>query len=309
MVNENIFEKHPKKTIAVVITILLGVLIFGAEIYLSHYMGLGSPVLYDNKKVYGYRPLPNQETKRFHASLIKINNLGLRADKDWDPNDRKGKILFLGDSVTYGGSYIANNELFSHLVGKKLGLEAGNAGVNAWGVENVAALIMDHKFLPAKIYVSTFCAGDFTRGLAQIGHLPFWGHSPKYALKELFYYYLASFNHRRFYNSKPTEDTRKALIYRAAKRLKEMDSFLKSKGLKHHIFITPGRGQVLNNEPKDSLVQEALKHHDIKVTYIAENLKNKKNMENAFYDGIHLTKLGHEIWSNTIYINILKFKH
>ena len=65
MVNENIFEKHPKKTIAVVITILLGVLIFGAEIYLSHYMGLGSPVLYDNKKVYGYRPLPTKKPNAF----------------------------------------------------------------------------------------------------------------------------------------------------------------------------------------------------------------------------------------------------
>lgn len=299
--SKNFFEKNSKKIIGLIIFLFFCLSLAGAELILSKSMGLGSPVLYDSNQVYGYRPLPNQETKRFSGAQIKINNLSLRAEKDWDPKERKNKILFLGDSVTYGGSYIANHELFSHLVGENLGLEAGNAGVNAWGVENIAALIVDHKFLPAKTYVTVLVEGDFERGLTNIGGLPYWGHSPKYALKELFYYWLAHLNHKRFISNATISKTRKALVNRAAKRLKEMDTFLKSKGFKHFIFITPGRKQILAKENKDQMVLTALSKHKIDTHYMLDHIKVPKDrIDEVYYDMIHLNKLGHEIWADYI---------
>src|SRR5690606_34750321 len=111
-------------------------------------MGLGNPVIYDSSPVYGYRPLPNREYVRFGGSTIKFNNLGLRTNTDWDET-KANKILFLGDSVTYGGSYIDNNELFSQLTvdlinqSNKSDYMSGNAGVNGWGVENFYGLVVE----------------------------------------------------------------------------------------------------------------------------------------------------------------------
>ena len=82
-------------------------------------MGLGKPVLYQADLRYGYRPQPNKEYQRYYGAKIKLNNLSLRTNEDWDIK-KDNKILFLGDSVTYGGSYIDNTELFSNLAAKGL---------------------------------------------------------------------------------------------------------------------------------------------------------------------------------------------
>src|SRR5437764_955827 len=74
--------------------------------------GLGRPVLFYEHPSFGYRLKPNQETWRFGGAHFKINNLGLRAESDWDASTGN-KVLFLGDSVTYGGNHISNEDLFS----------------------------------------------------------------------------------------------------------------------------------------------------------------------------------------------------
>ena len=109
-------------------------MIITSEIILQKFLGLGKPVIYDSNPIYGYRPLPDRDYKRFWGKTISFNNLSLRSEVDWD-NNIQNKILFLGDSVTYGGSYISNLELFSYLSVKELKnyFISGNAGVNAWG--------------------------------------------------------------------------------------------------------------------------------------------------------------------------------
>ncbi len=98
---ESVFTKNRKKTIAAVVLLLTLASAAGTELLLRESMGLGRPVLYDANPFYGYRPLPNRQYTRFGGAQIRFNNLALRAEAnfDQDPND---KILFLGDSVTYG---------------------------------------------------------------------------------------------------------------------------------------------------------------------------------------------------------------
>src|SRR5690606_12170908 len=150
MTNQSLFEKHPVGTISCILLLIGLIIITGIE-FLAEKSGLGDPVLYQSHPIYGYRPYPNQTKSRFHQSTIHLNNLALRTNVDWDDNPNN-KILFLGDSVTYGGSYIDNDKLFSHLVSKNSTTQSGNAGVNGWGVLNVYALVHDYRFLPAKSY-------------------------------------------------------------------------------------------------------------------------------------------------------------
>ena len=180
------FERHPVVTIALIWFVLLVAFLGVAEIALRELTGLGRPVLFYKDPSFGYRLQPNQETTRFSGAHFKINNLGLRASSDWD-SVKDDKILFLGDSVTYGGNHISNHELFSDIAVQRLdGFQSGNAGIPEWGVENVYGLVVEKQFLPAAIYVTTFIEDDFYRGLTLPENRPWIPYeSPPSALHEL----------------------------------------------------------------------------------------------------------------------------
>ena len=102
--------------------------------------------------------------KRINNSKVTINDIGLRSIYDWKQIKGK-KIIFLGDSVTYGGSYIDDTEIFSHLVCEKLvEYVCGNAGVNSYGVYNtVMRSRFDKRLQDADIYIYLFPPDDFIR--------------------------------------------------------------------------------------------------------------------------------------------------
>jgi hypothetical protein len=284
-------------------------LIVISEISLGYFMGLGTPILYDSNLFYGYRPVPNQDIKRFRGARIKINNLGLRANENWDDtiND---KILFLGDSITYGGSHIDNKELFSYTSLKKIPkYKSGNAGVNGWGVENIYGLIVESNFRPAKIYITTLGEDDFYRGLTRIQGMPVFNQGPNYALMELWYFICYNQNNKRYkswlYYAKDEE--KKAVIEKAVKKLKEMDSVIKENHGSHLIFITPTRSQVYDKSPKEPLVRSLLMEYKIKPNYILDDLTGADVEEkNIFCDYKHLDNKGHEIWGKIIGRKILE---
>lgn len=190
----SVFERNQRLTLVALIVFGCVLLLVVAEIAARLILGLGDRVLYQSSPLFGYRPQPDQLVYRRGGAEIRINNLGLRADRDWD-STRENKVLFLGNSVTYGGSYIGTTELFSPLaVEGAEGYFAGNAGVNGWGVENIHALIVGNGFTPASIYVSVLQEMDFYRGLSKLAGKAFWTHKPLFALEEL----LAQFHLQRF---------------------------------------------------------------------------------------------------------------
>lgn len=301
---KSLFESYPKLTISCLILIGVTIILISLE-FAARLFGLGNPILYNAHPIYGYRPAPNQDLVR-QGHHIKTNNLGLRAEADWDPSLQHHKILFLGDSVTYGGSYISNNQLFSSLVAKSFtGYQGGNAGVNAWGVENVCALVKETGFAPAEIYISTFPEGDFYRGLMRIGGQPFWTVKPRFALEELFQFWIYRVNEQKtppiyFYSLNETE---KCLIAEhAVSRLKQLDDFLVNKNYLHLIFISPSRSQVLGNATYDPCLQQLFTSYGLKVIYINDKLPKSNDNERHqwFYDEIHLSTLGHQQWAKVI---------
>ena len=303
---ENRFERHPKLTLAAVVGVISLAILILAELGLRIMYGLGDPVLYQSSPLYGYRLQPNQLVHRFHGAEIRVNNLGLRADRDWDTT-RTNKILFLGNSVTYGGSYIGTTELFSHLAVQGLeGYLGGNAGVNGWGVENIHALVVDDDFTPASIYVSVLQEMDFYRGLSKLSGKPFWSTKPVFALQELLYhFYLNQFEkmyegHDQFVTGRENEKA----VERGVRQLKEMDDYLKSRGYVHVIYMSTNIHELVEGQPVDSLVYGLLKKYGIQFISIrsrpeAASLPVEKQRE-LFYDWNHLSTAGHEVWASII---------
>jgi lysophospholipase L1-like esterase len=293
------FERHPTITLLCLWVLLGGFALGGIEWAAKRFMGLGNPVVYQSHPIFGYRPIPNQDLTRFKGKVLKFNNLGLRADTDWDASPTS-KILFLGDSVTYGGSYISNKELFSNLVAYALPqYTVGNGGVNAWGVENVTALVLDYEFMPAEVVVSTFPEGDFLRGLNRFGGQPFWPRKPRFALTELYYYYLYKLNNQKyaFYTAPLTPEDEQAVIQQAVRKLALMDATLKQKGYRHILFISPSVKQALGQEPKDARLQAALAQADLQPIYLVDFMEPTMPVQTWYTDNIHLSEQGHRQWA------------
>ncbi len=139
--------------------------------------GLGDPVLYYENESYRYALKPDQSVVRLRGAGIRIDRYGLRTDDDWDQPGAL-RVLFIGDSVTYGGAYIDNRELFSTRVCERLrasGVQAvcANAGTNGYGTDNMAYRIRFDKAPPPDVYVVTLIAGDTLRGLASLIGFPY----------------------------------------------------------------------------------------------------------------------------------------
>lgn len=304
---ESAFERHPRITLALVWLAFLLVLIVAAELLLKRLTGLGSPVLFQAHPAYGYRLKPHQETWRFGGAHFKINNLGLRAEHDWDAA-REGKILFLGDSVTYGGNHVSNRDLFSEVAVARLpGYDAGNAGTPNWGVENVYGLVVEARFQPAAVYVSTFIEDDFYRGPPLGLKLPWVRYeAPLFALQELGDFLWHKFVMRTRQSNQRTREREPAevRVARAALKLKMLDGRLKALGYRHFIFISPTRAEVLGEAPRDARVQDELDRFGVEAVYLLDAPVMRAAPPGArrawFQDDVHLTRAGHAVWGELI---------
>jgi hypothetical protein len=142
----------------------------GAEIYLRS-LGLGDPILFYTNDTYRYAPQPNQRQSRWRGAEVTIDSKGLRGVEDWTTR-ADVKILFVGDSVTWAGTYIGDKDTFAHGVCERLeqttgrSFVCGNAGVNQYGTDNMAARIRARGINDESILVVTLISHDTLRGLA-----------------------------------------------------------------------------------------------------------------------------------------------
>lgn len=155
-------------------------------------LGLGRPVLYDNRLAYGFRPLPDQTLRRLGNATVRINALGLRGPDvaPARPADTT-RLLFLGDSVTYGGSYVDDEEILSSVAAAEMRragfpkVEALNAGVNAWGPANILGLVEATGGFDSNVWIVIAVDDDFRRETTRIGEVPYFNVAPRTALEEV----------------------------------------------------------------------------------------------------------------------------
>ena len=91
-------------------------------------------------------------------------------------------IYYFWDSVTYGGSFINDNETFTYI--SCLGIlnwSCHNVGVNGYGILNmIARSRYDTRINNSPIRIFTFISADFDRGLQILIQLILFLESPSY---------------------------------------------------------------------------------------------------------------------------------
>ena len=301
-----------KKKISLLIAsfvISLIVLLTTSECVLSN-VGLGDPVIYYSDPAFGYSLEPNQKVKRLRNSTVTINESGLRSLREWDDSD-KGKILFLGDSVTYGGSYITDEDTFPELICQNmLEYTCGNAGVNGYGVLNmVMRSRFDTALSDADIVIFTVVPGDFKRGLTTIKHLPYFIGKPSGMLVKLFPAISETINFisykfhigQRISKSNnydgwtPPDHSQEATKF-ALEMLYSEVTRLNSQGKDVYVFLSPQK-----EDPNFEDTIAEMIDSNFNLNYGDKYMKgNFLNEEEYFYDSVHYEKLGHQEVANNM---------
>ena len=266
--------------------------------------GLGDPIIYYQDAAYGYALEPSQKSVRLRNSVITINKSGLRSQDNWDL--AKGKrILFMGDSVTYGGSYVDDSEIFSTLVcGYIPDSTCGNAGVNGYGVLNmVLRSRVDHRLDKADIVIFTVVPGDFTRGLTTISHVPYyvgkpsgWVHTKLPAFMELlnhvgYSYSLGGAISKSKNNfSKDTQDHSIEATRFALDQLFEEIGRLESNDKDVFVFLSPDKEDISFENKVSAMIHLELQRR-LGSRYLPGTFMDE---DRFYYDNVHYEVDGHQ---------------
>ena len=142
--------------------------------------GLGDPILYKADSLVGFRPRPNQAKTRLRDANITFDRYGFR-NTSKKGKDGRFDVLFLGDSVTYGGSYIGDEETFVSLACADTEYMCKNGGINAWGVLNMVRLyanLSHYTTVVPDTVVFVVTPNDDKRNVSRLSGMVFWRTAP-----------------------------------------------------------------------------------------------------------------------------------
>ena len=266
-------------------------------------IGFGNPILYTNNTE-NYFPKFNQNLVRYKKSKLIINDYGMRTSLNWSNYQDKYKIIFFGDSTTFGGSYIDNENLFSEKlctthIPKAL---CGNLGVNGYLIDNLYFRI---KNTDKNLYdhIIIFVSSNMNAGKSNFHNFPFYEDYDYIFLRgifEIINHFLFKFKimdryHSTSFNKKIDSDKKN---YNQNQNLIRIINEI-SKNKKVSLFILPTLEELSNSINKISVLN-SLSFNNVEKFNLYSILKKKKYHELYFNNG-HLNKKGHDYLSKIIY--------
>jgi hypothetical protein len=129
-------------------------------------VGLGDPVLIQPDDQCGYVLRPNQDHYRFFVHT-RINSHSMRSSEfPARKGSRVYRIMFVGDSITYGTTRVDQNNIFTEIVHREMPsqfhehIEVLNASANAWGIANELGYIRSRGVFNSDVVVLVLNDGD-----------------------------------------------------------------------------------------------------------------------------------------------------
>jgi lysophospholipase L1-like esterase len=189
------------RKVARVIAELLLVLIAlagASEAILRFGLGLGKPVLIQSDSDCEYILKPDQDVMRFFVHT-HINHYGMRSDEVAAVRQAGAlRLLFVGDSITYGTTRVDQKEIFTEVLHRELPaivhrpVEVLNASAGAWAPDNELSYIQSRGTFESDFVLLVLNDGDLTQPrstIAMVGDdLP--RQRPASAIGELYSRYI-----------------------------------------------------------------------------------------------------------------------
>jgi len=125
-----------RKFFLVCVVVILIVL----EVICRFVFGFGDAPLFRTDNDYEYIAQPNQNKFRFLCHY-KTNSYSQRSE---EPDSTKKRVLGLGDSVIYGGTWMDQDSLATTIFTNETGIQMLNMSCGSWGPDNCAAYLRKH---------------------------------------------------------------------------------------------------------------------------------------------------------------------
>jgi hypothetical protein len=139
------------------------------EICLRLILGLGSPVLYIADPAFGYFPKGGQHLHRFFVD-IDTNLLGMRSRPVSEVKTRSEyRILFVGDSVPFGTTYVDQKDIFVEKIGSYFDrthakpISVMNASSPGWAPSNELGFLKSRGIYHADMVVLVYNTKDLVQ--------------------------------------------------------------------------------------------------------------------------------------------------
>lgn len=141
------------------------------EVFLRYYFGFCDALLYQSSDKYEYIAQPNQDRYRFGAHIL-YNSYSQRNE---EPDSTKIKILGLGDSVLFGGTWMDQDSLATTLFSQETGMQMLNISAGSWGPDNCTAYLKEKGTFDAHAMIlvcSSHDAYDVMSFFPVVGNFP-----------------------------------------------------------------------------------------------------------------------------------------
>jgi hypothetical protein len=170
------------------------ILVLALDVTLRLAFGFGHPLLYANDSDTGYLPAPSQQVDRFGCHN-DINSFSMRSPEVFSPKPAgEFRILMIGDSITYGTTYVDQPEIFTSILQRDLpgrlhrSVEVLNASAGGWAPANELGYLRSRGTFHADTVIFVLNTGDLTQPFSQslVGLSPsFPSEDPYCALTEI----------------------------------------------------------------------------------------------------------------------------
>ena len=144
------------------------------EGFLRFVLGLGNPIVVAPDAACEYILKPNQDVHRFFSNT-QTNRYGMRSANIADsPSPGTLRILFVGDSLTYGTSRVDQQQIFTEVVHRDLPdsihqpVEVLNASAGNWAIDNELSWVRSRGIFHADIVLLVVNNDDLTQPRATI---------------------------------------------------------------------------------------------------------------------------------------------
>lgn len=307
-----------KRTAWLGATILLAT--FLAEIGLRLGAGLGDPPLFQRDDEIGYLMAPGQEVFRL-GNRIAINRFHQRSEEvSVDPVPETTRILFVGDSITFGISAVDQSETYPEIVAENLRkkghlVEALNASAISWGIGNERAYVERFGTFGSRVAVLQIGSADLlqpTSTSEAVGiHPAYPDRKPLTAMGELLFRYILPRVTILRFGTLEEEPVSKADRDRQFSKnmheFKELVADISLRGTLPVILLIPGLAELITGpssldryEPYRKRFIELVGDLSLPLIDIASLWNGDPHLAEYYYDGTHLTAKGNAALAHII---------
>ncbi len=273
------------------------------ELVLRYVFGFCDALLYRQSDKYEYIAQPNQDRHRFGA-YIHYNSFSQR---NGEPDSTKLRVLGLGDSVLFGGTWMDQDSLASTLFSDETGTQMLNISSGSWGPDNCAAYLKENGTFGANAMIlvcSSHDAYDVMTYVPVVGVVPTYpDRQYKLAWAELIDRYLVPRIRMMFGKTEvkldPDEQVVKNSEFKNTVRQKsssfnngfvQLLDISQKKNIPMAIYLHAERDEIkagLYNEMGQKIIEWAAEHD----VCLIEGLKAGET-EDMYHDKIHFNEAG-----------------